>query len=201
MIKTSTWILLLFLALIVIAFFIVKNHSANFIEATPTLLGNNFLVTQADGTLQSLRIYDQQDHSVQMHRDTNGMWIVTQPTSGPADQSLAAAAETQVVSLRIVTTLDDQLPLVEAGLNSPAYAIELTFIGGGKHVIHVGMLTPTSSGYYVRYDGDSLYVVSQPGIDALLNLLSAPPYSTTETPVPTFEETITPTLGTTIPTP
>jgi len=201
MIKRSTWVLVLILVLIIIVFFVVQNHSSNLIEATPTSLGDNFLVTQADGTLQSLRITDQQNHSVQMHRDTIGTWIVTQPISGPADQSLAAAAETQVGSLRIVTTLDDQLPLDEAGLNFPAYAIELTFVGGGKHVIHIGMLTPTNSGYYVRYDNDPLYVVSKPGIDALLNLLTSPPYATTETPTPTLEETITPARETTIPAP
>jgi hypothetical protein len=192
---------LFILVLVVIAFYIFKDLSANSTEATPTLQGSNFLVTQADGTLVGLHIYDQQNHSIQMQRDTNGTWIVTQPTFGTADQSLAAAAETQVGALRIVTTLDNQLDLLEAGLNSPAYSIELTFVGGENHVIQVGMLTPTKSGYYVRYDGGSLYVVSQPGIDALLNLLVTPPFSKTTTPLATFEETITPTLETARPTP
>ena len=201
MIKRTTWVLLFILALVVFAFFVIKNHSANSTEATPTLQGSNFLVTQADGPLKSLRISDLQNHSVQIQRDINGMWIVTQPASGTADQSLATAAETQVSALRIVTTLDNQLPLVEAGLNSPAYAIELTFVDGGKHVIQVGMLTPTNSGYYVRFDGGNLYVVSRPGIDALLNLLSSPPFPATETSMPTSAETITPAVETAKPTP
>ena len=79
-------------------------------------------------------------------------------------------------------------------MDTPAYTIDLTFASGIKHIIQVGSLTPTTSGYYVRYDARNLYVVSQSGIDALLNLLTAPPFPATETPLPTIEGTATPTL-------
>jgi hypothetical protein len=202
MIKRPTWILLVILALVIVAYFVIKSRpSATSTEPTPTALGNNFLITQADGTLQSLRIYDKQNRIVQMQRDTSGTWIVTLPTPGAADQSLTGAAETQVGALRIVTLLDNQLNLGDAGLDFPAYTIELTFVSGLQHVIQVGTLTPTNSGYYVRYDAGKLYVVSQSGIDALLNLLTAPPIASTETQVPTIEETAKPTLEVATPTP
>ena len=54
-------------------------------------------------------------------------------------------------------------------------------------------MTPTSSGYYVRFDGGKIYVIEQSGIDALLNLLTAPPFPATATPVATAETTSTPT--------
>jgi hypothetical protein len=201
MIKRPTWILLVILVLVIVAYFVIKNYpSTTSTQATPTALGNNFLVTQADGTLQILRIYDKQNHVVQMQRDTSGTWIVTLPTPGTADQALAGAAETQVGALRIVTTLDNSLNLGDAGLDFPAYTIELTFASGLKHVIQVGTLTPTNSGYYVRNDAGNLYVVSQSGIDALLNLLIAPPFPATATPLPTVEETATPTLDVVTPT-
>jgi len=202
MIKRPTWILLIVLALVIVAYFVIKNRPLSASTGpTPTALGNNFLVTQADGKLQSLRIFDKQNHIVQMQRDTSGTWVVTLPTTGTADQALAGAAETQVGALLIVTSLGDQLNLVDAGLDSPAYTIELTFVSGIKHVIHVGTLTPTNSGYYVQYDSGNIYVVSQSGIDALLNLLTAPPFPATETPAPTLEETATPTLELVIPSP
>lgn len=202
MIKRPTLILLVILALVIVVYFVIKNRpSATSPEPTPTALGNNFLITQADGTLVGFRIYDKQNRIVQMQRDTSGMWIVTLPTSGAADQSLAGAAETQVGALRIVTTLDNQLNLVDAGLDSPAYTIELTFVSNLKHVIQVGTLTPTNSGYYVRFDAGNLYVVSQSGIDALLNLLNAPPLNSTETPFPTIDVTSLPTLDVATPTP
>jgi hypothetical protein len=202
MIKRPTWILLVILALVVIVYFVVKNHgSTASTQSTPTALGNNFLVTQADGTLQVLRIADAQNQVFQMQRDTSGIWVVTLPKTGTADQALAGAAETQVGALRIVTTLENQLNLGDAGLETPAYTIELTFVSGTKHVIQVGTLTPTSSGYYVRYDAGNLYVVSQSGIDALLKLLTAPPFPATPTPLPSTPETITPTLEGSTPTP
>jgi hypothetical protein len=201
MIKRPTWILLVILALVIVAYFVIKSHPlATSTQATPTALGNNFLFTQADGTLHILRIYDKQNHVVQMQRDTSGTWIVTLPTPGTADQALAGAAETQVGALRIVTTLDNSLNLGDAGLDFPAYTIELTFASGLKHVIQVGTLTPTNSGYYVRNDTGNLYVVSQSGIDALLNLLIAPPFPATATPLPTVEESATPTLDMVTPT-
>jgi hypothetical protein len=201
MIKRPTWILLAILALVIVAYFLIKSHpSATSTEPTPTALGNNFLITQSDGTLQSLHINDRQNRIVQIQRDTSGTWIVTQPTPGVADQSLAEAAATQVGALRIVTTLDNQLNLVDAGLDSPAYTIKLTFASGISHVLQVGMLTPTNSGYYVLFDTGNLYVVSQSGVDALLNLLTVPPFPATATPLPTIEVKPTPTLEMVTPT-
>ena len=136
-----------------------------------------------------------------MQRDTSGTWVVTLPSQGTADQALAGAAETQVGALRIVTTLDSSLNLADAGLGTPVDTIEITFVNNLKHLIQVGNLTPTGSGYYVRFDTGNLYVVSQAGIDALLKLLTAPPFPATETPVATNQETITPTLVPVTPTP
>jgi hypothetical protein len=195
MIKRPTWILLVILALVLVAYFVIKNRSlASSTMPTPTAIGSNFLITKGDGTLQSLHITDNQNRIFQMQRDTSATWIITFPAPGAADQSLAEAAATQVGALRIVTTLDNQLNLGDAGLDSPLYTIELTFSSGIKHVIQIGTLTPTNSGYYVRYDAGNLYVISQSGIDALLNLLTAPPFPATATPVPTIAETATPAL-------
>jgi hypothetical protein len=75
------------------------------------------------------------------------------------------------------------------GLEIPAYTLELGFISGKSHKIEIGNITPTNSGYYIRYDDGEIYVISQTGIDALVNLLIAPPYPATETPAPTLEIT------------
>ena len=195
MIKRSTWILLVILALVVGAYFVIKAKiSGASTESIPTALGDNFLLTQADGRLLSIRISDKHGKVVQMQRDTSGTWIVTLPTTGAADQSLAEAAETQVDALRIVTTLNNQLNLVEAGLVSPAFSIELIFSNALKHTIQVGPMTPTNSGYYIRFDSQNVYVVSQAGIDALLNLLTSPPFAATQTAMPPSDATVIPTF-------
>jgi hypothetical protein len=203
MIKRSTWILLGILALMVVAYFVIKNRNSTTASvATPTGLDTSYLITPADGTLQILHISDQNNHAFQMQRDTSATWVVTLPTTGTADQSLAAAAETQVGALRIVSSLEKTLNLDAAGLKTAAYTIELTFSSGQKHIIRVGTITPTNNGYYVDLDSSNLYIVSQAGIDALLNLLTAPPFPATETPAPFFTETlINPTIEVLTPTP
>jgi hypothetical protein len=211
MIKRPTLILLVILILVVVAYIVLKNRTGlTASQSTPTTAGNTYLISQTDGTLQVLRISDSQNHTFQMQRDTSGTWVITQPSTGSADQALASAAETQVGALRVVTTLDNQLSLSDVGLDIPSYTLEFTFTGNLKHVIQVGVLTPTSSGYYVRFDGGNLYVISQSGIDSLLKLLTAPPFPATETPFPTNEATITqtlelvtpqPTIGAATPTP
>ena len=194
MIKRATWIMLVILVLVIVAYFVVKNISSTALsQATPTSPGNNFLITKADGILQILRIFDMQDQPFQMQRDTSSAWIITLPIPGFADQTLAGAAETQVGALRIVTALDNSLILKDAGLDSPSYTIELTFEGDKKHIMQIGSLTPTKSGYYVHFDSVNLFVVAQSGIDALLNLLNAPPFPATATAIPTDEQTRTPT--------
>ena len=193
MIKRSTWILLAILALVVGAYFLIKNQPAKGNTLTPTATGNSFLITQAEGVLQSLRISDNKGNKFQMQRDLSKSWVITAPSSGEADQGLASAAETQVGALSIITQLQTPPALSVVGLAVPAYTIDLGFVNGSSHKIEVGIISPTGSGYYVRFDGGKIYVIEKSGIDAILNLLTAPPFPATATPVPTLETTITPT--------
>jgi hypothetical protein len=126
-----------------------------------------------------------------MQRDLSKTWVITAPTSGVADQGLAGAAESQVGALSIIASLATPPSQGEVGLDHPVYIIDLGFVSGASHKIEVGSLTPTSSGYYVRFDGGKIFIISQSGIDALSNLLKAPPYPPTATPVATPESTST----------
>jgi hypothetical protein len=182
MIKRPTWILLGVLVVVVGAYFALKNRPSKAGEATPTAQGNTFLITPADGNLQSIQIVDAKGTKFRMQRDLNNTWVITAPTTAEADQSQAGAAQTQVGALKIITVLDTPPDPGATLLTTPVDTIDLTFDSGRDHKIEVGGLTPTSSGYYVRMDGSKVYVVSQDGIDSLLNLLKSPPYPPTPTP-------------------
>jgi hypothetical protein len=201
MVKRPTWILLVILALVVGAYFLIKKYPLKATQPTPTVSAATYLITQADGVLQSIRIVDNKGDAFQMQRDLSKTWVITAPTSSVADQGLAGAAESQVGALSIIAVLATQPAASEVGFDSPTYTMELGFVSGASHRIEVGKLTPTSSGYYVRFDGGKVFVISQSGIDALSNLLKAPPYPPTATPVATAESTITPTPGITTLTP
>jgi hypothetical protein len=199
MIKRSTWIILAVLALVIGAYFLIKNRPESAPEETPTATVSAFIISEADGLLKSLRIYDSKSNIFQMRRDANNVWNVVLPEPGAADQGLAGAAESQVGALRIVTTLETPPALSDIGLATPIYVLEFGFDDGVTHKLKVGNLAPTNSGYYAQYDDGNVYIVSQAGIDALLNLLAAPPYLPTATP--TMEPTTTPALETVTSTP
>jgi hypothetical protein len=195
MIKRTTWVMLALLALVVGAYFGIKSLSSKGIPLTATPTGYIFLITGSDGVLQSLRISDNKGGTFQMQRDMSMTWVITAPMTGAADQGLSGAAETQVGALRIVTVLDAHPELSDLGLDIPAHTMEIGFLSGAGHKIEIGNKSPTNSGYYVRFDGEKIYIIEQSGIDALLNLLTGPPYIATDTPSPPTEPTSTMTPG------
>ncbi len=201
MVKRPTWILLAALALVIVAYFVIKNNPTNTPKTFPTATATAFLITKADGILQSLHIFDDKGNSIRMQRDLSKTWVITAPTSGVADQGLAGAAETQVGALRIVTILGTPPDPSAMGLANPLYTMELEFVNGANHKIEIGNMTPTGSGFYVRYDGGGIYVIEQSGIDALLKLLEAPPFPATATPVASISSTNTPISEIASPTP
>ena len=189
--------MLLILSLVIVAFILTRSHPLQSSEATPTVMGNQFLVTSSDGTLMKMTIQDKTGSSVQIQRDPSQAWIVTLPELGSADQGLAGAAETQVGALKILSELSTPPPLSDMGLDAPSFTISLDFNSGIQHLINVGNLTPTSNGYYVQFDGGKVYVISESGIDSLRNLLTHPPYQPTATTTATTTmESATETPGT-----
>jgi hypothetical protein len=189
MIKRSTWIWVLLLAFVATAYILLKNHPVTGATGTPTATETGYLITPADGTLQSIQIKASDGTVFRMQRDLQKVWVITSPSQGEADQGLASAAETQVGALKIIAVLGANPDLNAMQLATPADTIDLAFISGRQHKIELGGLSPTSSGYYVRFDSQQVFVVSQSGIEALLNLLKSPPYPVTATPQesPTME--------------
>lgn len=195
MIKKPTVILLLILGLIIIAYLIINRQtSLTKQQVTPTIQSNDLLIPEEDGSLQSIHISSKNGQNFQMQRDTSGAWIITLPSAGIADQSLAGAAESQVGTLRIISRIENPNNLTDYGLSEPADIIEVTFSSGAQRVFRVGSLTPTNSGYYLLDENENLLVVSKAGVDALLKLLVAPPFPPTETSVPAVESTTNPSL-------
>ncbi len=188
--KRSTWIILfLFLAAIGV-FLYLKYRPApadTTEEATPTVAVaiTAYLFDENSSALTGIRIYDRQYRIVLLERPSGGLWTVSLPTPAPAAQSQVEAAATQVTALEILDTLNPSVTADAVGLEFPAYTVKLNFLTIGQHKLEIGDRTPIGDGYYVRYDGGPVYIIGAGGIDAILNLLTTPPYLPTETPVPT----------------
>jgi len=181
--KRSNWILIVLFALSVGTYFLIKyQKDKTEAEVTPEFTEASFLIQENDTVLQNIRIFDNEYRIVEVRRGEDGFWAVTLPSPGAADIALVSAAESQLSALQVVSDLGNVAQLEDFGLVSPIATIKLTYLNGVKHLIEVGNLTPTNSGYYVQLDDNSVYVVSQYGLESALKLVSSPPYQPTPTP-------------------
>jgi len=181
MIRRNTWVLLIVLAaLIGFAIYLTnqKTKQATAATSTPT---SATLFSAADGTPNDIKITASTGNSVEIARNTSGTWEVKAPVQMAADQAAAEAAATQASALRVLA--NPQLGLDVVGLDKPANKITIAFSGGKTHNLAIGSVTPIQDGYYVNLDGGPTEIVDKNGLDALLNLLTQPPYVATLTPV------------------
>ena len=109
--------------------------------------------------------------------------MLIQPIETEANQGSAEAAASQLTSLRIVSK--PEVAPVDAGLVQPSYTMKVELTGGTVKTVRIGDLTPTESGYYTSVDdSNEVLIISKTGLDALLMLVTSPPYANTPTPAP-----------------
>jgi hypothetical protein len=91
--------------------------------------------------------------------------------------------------MRILEKIDKIDPDL-IGLKEPAYILTVKFSNGTERSAHIGVVTPSESGYYVQdSSGGNVLIISKSSVDALLGLLNAPPYLESPTPSPIPSET------------
>lgn len=196
MIRRSTVVYIVLLLVLVGAYYYLNNREQPAdIELTAepgiTEVAERYLFTPEEGIPTSIRIESRAGEIVEVARGTDGAWELMQPAEGPADQAAAEAAASQVTAIRVLDTVPD-VDLSIVGLNDPEYVLTAAFTDGGERTVDVGVITPTESGYYVRDTTDQIVIVSRSSIDALLGLLTTPPYLETPTPAAVTLEASTP---------
>lgn len=190
MIRRNTWILLVVLAaLIGFSFFWTNQKTKQAAEATPTI-GTTMLFSSSEGSPSDIKISDSSGKSVEILRSSSGTWGVQAPIVTAADQGSAEAAATQISAIRILNNV--QLGLDVVGLDKPSYTLNITFTGNNTHKLLVGSVTPIQNGYYVQLDASQVQIVDKQGLDAVLGLLTNPPYAATLTPVASATSTAAP---------
>jgi hypothetical protein len=195
MIRRNTWILLLLLAALVGFSLYVRGLKAQQTAfATPTA-GSASLFGPGEGSPTDVKIESALGTSVEVARDQSGTWVLKAPVEASANQGSAEAAATQIGALRVLANV--QLGPDVVGLDRPAYTLTVACGSAKTHKLTVGSVTPIQNGYYVQLDGGQIQVTDKGGLDALLDLLTRPPYLATLTPIASS----TPTLGPATPTP
>jgi hypothetical protein len=191
--------LVTFILVVVVAIYISKKKEADAALATPEGGETAYVFTQADGTPDSISIQPAEGKAVQFDRNGKNVWELILPVKAEADQSMAEAAATQVMAINIVTP-EINGAAETFGLDTPSYVITIKFSTGQTHKLEVGDVAVSNNGYYARLDKGKIMLVGLSAIDALVQLVSFPPYlnpptSTalppTETPVPVIVDTPT----------
>jgi hypothetical protein len=184
MIRRSTVVYIVLLLVLAGAYYYLNNREQPAeIELTVepgSEVAPTYLFTPEEGTPTSIRIESKAGETVEVARGEDNAWALTQPDEAKADQASAEAAASQVTTMRILDTVPGVDPGI-VGLENPEYVLTIKFTSGGERTVDVGVITPSESGYYVR-DGERVVIVSKSAIDALLGLLTNPPYL--ETPAP-----------------
>jgi hypothetical protein len=192
MIRRATVVYIIVLLALVGAYYYLKNRpqKAEEFTATPEPTEQvEYLFAADEGVPTSIRIESKAGETVELARGSDSAWALNQPTEAKADQGSSEAAATQVSTMRVLEKLPTLDPEI-AGLKSPEYVLTIKFNGGGERTVNIGVVTPSESGYYVQAaSGGDVMIVSKSAIDALLMLLTSPPYLETLTPSPTGTET------------
>ncbi|MEP0804990.1 MAG: DUF4340 domain-containing protein [Chloroflexota bacterium] len=179
--RSTLFTLLLFLLVLGAAYYFNNRAKTAEAEATPqpTLPPIEYLFPPADGFPTRIRVESKAGEVVEVARNEENAWALTLPEKAEADQASSEAAATQVTTMRIVDRVPS-LPPEAVGLDVPEYKFTFEF-PSGERTVEVGVLTPTESGYYVRSDKGEILIISRSAVDALLGLLTTPPYAPTPT--------------------
>jgi hypothetical protein len=195
MIRRSTVVYIVLLLVLAGAYYYLNNREQPAdIELTVepgTEVAQAYLFTAEEGTPTSIRIESKAGETVEVARGADSAWELKQPAEAQADQAAAEAAASQVTALRILNAVPDIDPTI-IGLEEPEYVLTVAFTDGGERTVDVGVITPTESGYYVRDTAENIVIVSKSAIDALLGLLTNPPYLETPSPAAVTSEVGTP---------
>jgi hypothetical protein len=143
-----------------------------------------YLFNPEDGVPNSIRLEAQTGEVVELARnaDAENAWVVKRPFEAAADQGSSEAAASQVTTISITNSVPNVDPK-DVGLDVPQYKLVVQFSNGVERIAQIGVLTPTETGYYALKDGE-IVIVNRSGIDALITLLTNPPYAETLTPSP-----------------
>jgi hypothetical protein len=194
MIRRSTVVYIILLLVIAGAYFYLKYRPPSTPEASATsepTVQVSYLFTAQDGVPTDIKIQSKAGESVEVGRDASNLWVMKAPIQAQADQGSAEAAATQVETMSILDKVQNVDKKV-VGLESPDYTLTVKFNSGMERTVNVGVVTPSESGYYVQdAAGGDVVVVSKSSLDALLGMLTAPPYLETLTPSPSTTETPT----------
>jgi hypothetical protein len=178
MIRRSTVVYITILLVLAGTYYYLNNREQpEAVTVTPDSVDEiTYLFSADEGIPISIRIEAKSGESVEIARNEDNAWKLIQPVETGAEQGASEAAASQVTTMRVLDTVPALEPGM-VGLSEPDYILTVRFNSGTERTIHVGVVTPTESGYYVQEaSGGDVLIVSKSAVDSILRLLTTPPY-------------------------
>jgi hypothetical protein len=190
--RRSTVIYLLLFLLMAGAYYYLNNRpkTADLALTLTPEAPVSYLFNSSDGTPTSIHLESKTGQVVELVLNADKAWALTLPIKASADQGSVEAAVSQLTTIQITDRLPNISPK-DVGLDAPDYKLTVKFTNNVERIAEIGVTTPTGNGYYVQ-SNDQIVIVSKSAIDALVGLLTNPPYAETLTPSlipPTATET------------
>ena len=174
MVRKQTWILIVvFAALLAVAFYLQKNPLPDAADATPSPTAQAHLLEgwQPSDIIQ-IELRSGQSGSVQVLRDEESGWMLGPESGAPIEGGKVEAIRSEIAEMLVQAALPAGYDLEAVGLADPAHTLILTKASGEQSEIRVGGATPTASGYYVQVDQQAPVVVSKYSIDSVLDQMT-----------------------------
>lgn len=189
--RRTTWILIGALAILgTFAYYLNTNPDA-FSTATPTPTSSaepTTLWSLDTANVLSFSVVDNVNQlTFSAAVDANGIWTITQPEPGEADQTQLSSLASSLSALYVNRTITETVNLADFGLLPPAYVLEVIQRDGSALKAGIGNKDPFDTAYYVLRDGEANAVlVGSFSLDTFLGLPAQPPFAV-PTPAATLE--------------
>jgi hypothetical protein len=177
MIRRSTWVVLLIFALLVAGMYGWQRYQGNkaVAQPTPTFGPADMRPFSPGGTIVFLHVDEAGSKTVEVIRDSQGKWSLSVPGGQEADTAAIDSVVTQLESLAPARLLDQPPGLEAMGLDKPVYHLVVKTDSGEQVTADVGGLAPTQTGYYVKVNDNTFYVIDKGSVDAIVSLAANPP--------------------------
>jgi hypothetical protein len=149
-------------------------------EATAT--PGSQLLFHFKGNINGLRLERASGGVLELSRDAQGAWALTYPKAEETDVAAVEGAVSQLISVPVLSTLEEGPSMEAAGLATPAYRLLINLDDGSQVVMNIGNVTPTGTGYYVLVSQQGMSIVSKYSLEPILKLLDNPPVKLASTP-------------------
>ena len=175
MLKRSTLILVVIFIVILVAAVLFQRNQNKVDTESMSATDQTYLIDIGDYEIISLEINGVDGSQVIVKRDTEGSWVLVEPSGKDADETRIEAVVSQAGRLETLSKFESKIDLADLGLDQANYWINVTLSNGEQKSAFIGNITPTNSGYYAYVNGAPLQVVNKYNVDSILEILNSPP--------------------------